>query len=589
MQLSGKYSYKSFESFSETPLPNFVVITGPNGAGKSHLLEAIKEGRIVDLTWPTDPTSRRLLTSVDLASSIAELNSGESRDSRIDEFQRLIHSFTRFDHDTAPSPQLTPSYRQNVVKTGTMSLEGIIRAEAMAGKPLYEWERDEFVKFAPNEFGSRDPFAVSVGSSFGLYQQTRTLNRFNRWQHEEFGTELPWQSEDDFLAIHGRPPWELLNGVLESLNLGFRFDEPASSIAPGSARAVMRNADGVELPLTELSSGEKTLMFIALAMYSGRRRPEVLVMPSVLLLDEPDAALHPSMIRNLLDLLVEEFVGRHGVSVIMTTHSPTTVALAPEESIYLMSSGQPRLSKATSRDAALSRLLIGVPNVSVRAEHRRAIIVESANDERLYFAIERALSSRIVSERSLSFLQAGGDSRADGKAAVLELVAKLRGQGVPVWGLVDRDDEMSEPHQYVFFDPSRYTLENVVLDPLGLGLMLLQEATPGLAEAIGTTYLEFEIDKHGQATVDFLTAVVVPPGAARGESVVKYLDAELRVDKYWLEVNGKAVLDSVLATYPALKEHRSRLMDRIVERVWQPRPGVIPRATADLLGRFRAD
>lgn len=68
----------------------------------------------------------------------------------------------------------------------------------------------------------------------------------------------------------------------------------------------------------------------------------------------------------------------------MTTHSPTTVALAEEDSIYLMSrEGSPRLAKAT-KDAALRSLLVGVPKLSIRADHRRTVLVESPVDERRY-------------------------------------------------------------------------------------------------------------------------------------------------------------------------------------------------------------
>jgi len=55
-----------------------------------------------------------------------------------------------------------------------------------------------------------------------------------------------------------------------------------------------------------------------------------------LLLDEVDASLHPSMIKNLLDVIEKIFL-KNGCKVILATHSPTTVALAPEESIYEIS------------------------------------------------------------------------------------------------------------------------------------------------------------------------------------------------------------------------------------------------------------
>ena len=57
--------------------------------------------------------------------------------------------------------------------------------------------------------------------------------------------------------------------------------------------------------------------------------------PQVLLLDEVDASLHPSMMQNMLNVIEKVFL-ENGVKVILVTHSPTTIALAPEESVYVM-------------------------------------------------------------------------------------------------------------------------------------------------------------------------------------------------------------------------------------------------------------
>ena len=73
--------------------------------------------------------------------------------------------------------------------------------------------------------------------------------------------------------------------------------------------------------------------------------------PDALLLDEIDASLHPSMIRNLIEAIQDIFL-KSGTKVILVTHSPTTVALAPEESVYVMNKeGENRIEKRTRGDA----------------------------------------------------------------------------------------------------------------------------------------------------------------------------------------------------------------------------------------------
>ena len=82
--------------------------------------------------------------------------------------------------------------------------------------------------------------------------------------------------------------------------------------------------------LDSLSSGEKVLMALCLSSfnrYLGRRQPKLL------LLDELDAVLHPSMVAALVTTLKSLFVPQ-GTKVIMTSHSAMTVAALDEADIF---------------------------------------------------------------------------------------------------------------------------------------------------------------------------------------------------------------------------------------------------------------
>jgi hypothetical protein len=81
------------------------------------------------------------------------------------------------------------------------------------------------------------------------------------------------------------------------------------------------------------------------------------------------------MIRSLLRVLNDVSVQRYGVKVILTTHSPTTVALAPEEAIYAMRrTPSPRLQR-TTRDHAVSALTVGISTLSVKLENKRQLLI----------------------------------------------------------------------------------------------------------------------------------------------------------------------------------------------------------------------
>ena len=78
-----------------------------------------------------------------------------------------------------------------------------------------------------------------------------------------------------------------------------------------------------------MSSGEKILVALAITIFQDDKTK----FPELILLDEIDATLHPSMIEKTLNVIKDVFI-RKGSKVIMATHSPTTIAHAPEESVY---------------------------------------------------------------------------------------------------------------------------------------------------------------------------------------------------------------------------------------------------------------
>src|SRR6201999_232657 len=83
------------------------------------------------------------------------------------------------------------------------------------------------------------------------------------------------------------------------------------------------------VPAIDLSSGEKVLLQLVLWLFTAGKEG---VFPKLLILDEPDAHLHPSMTQQFLDVISDVLVSKHGVREIISTHSPSTVALAPDGS-----------------------------------------------------------------------------------------------------------------------------------------------------------------------------------------------------------------------------------------------------------------
>ena len=168
------------------------------------------------------------------------------------------------------------------------------------------------------------------------------------WAHTQFETRRHAVSLDDVLAEYHQnypPPWDTLRDVMarmrevtgENCLFDFDFSDPARiRLGIGNFRefkfgAKMTNRTTREqYGLETLSSGEKILMTLCLTAFNqrlGGRRPKLL------LLDELDAMLHPSMIRALVEVLMSLFV-EQGSKVVMTSHSPMTVAALPEAEVF---------------------------------------------------------------------------------------------------------------------------------------------------------------------------------------------------------------------------------------------------------------
>ena len=79
---------------------------------------------------------------------------------------------------------------------------------------------------------------------------------------------------------------------------------------------------------------------------------------NTMVLDEPDAHLHPSMCKMMVEIFSEmsakKEIGGGGIRIIITTHSPSTVAFTPEGSLFVMqreADNKRSIRPTTSEDA----------------------------------------------------------------------------------------------------------------------------------------------------------------------------------------------------------------------------------------------
>lgn len=137
----------------------------------------------------------------------------------------------------------------------------------------------------------------------------------------------------------GQKPWEFMNELLSELGIDYRFkNEYTIDIWAGpldeipNLHAISKTGELIDEDvrlLSDLSDGEKSLIQLAFAVSSNFSSS----FTKVLLLDEYDATFNPSLTEKFYNLIDKYFI-KSGVVVIIISHSPTTISLAPSTACF---------------------------------------------------------------------------------------------------------------------------------------------------------------------------------------------------------------------------------------------------------------
>lgn len=103
------------------------------------------------------------------------------------------------------------------------------------------------------------------------------------------------------------------------------------------------NRDGVELGANDLSDGEKQLLMKVLPLFMGDMKGRVILM------DEPDASLHPSWQSYLLPIL-RRCAEENDCQFFLATHSPQVISSAYQEEIRILTRDEDGIIRAEHCD-----------------------------------------------------------------------------------------------------------------------------------------------------------------------------------------------------------------------------------------------
>lgn len=360
--------YKSITEFEETEIEEFSVFTGLNGSGKTHLLKSIKAGavgidsiNIEDISyfnfqtfliknqksvslrsidddktnaWNTVNNDRQILKNHDqkIRTIVGDIEFPYEQEVPDPSYQKRIKLIQdRINHITENHPK-----NRSLIKT----------VVSESGKYISEINEVDFKKVANYEPDDYE-LLENLSELFIDYQKKLVLSKLPI-DDRGYG-----KTEEEVEDMEKNSPWKFIDLMFKEFGLEHKVIPPdiktgdliESPTTPFQARLLIGDE---EIDFNDLSSGERILCSLAITVYQDNKS----TFPKLLLLDEVDASLHPSMCENLLSVIYNVFL-KNGCRVILATHSPTTVALVEEKTIFEVKRGSvaDKISKISQVEA----------------------------------------------------------------------------------------------------------------------------------------------------------------------------------------------------------------------------------------------
>ncbi len=319
--------YKSFDAgFEANLIGDLIILSGLNGSGKTQIVDIIRGYKNQDQNQKIN--RKILIDNVNI--NIEEIVHKSFRD------YSNISNITPSNVSSALSVKdtLWTWYQHHFLSYENGSINGHRRV-ARDAKNLLEQ------KFGPEKFRNKSisekEFKDTIPKDFVLYQDDIFTNKIGEifFNHAsrvyDNHARASMQNQRFDPAKLPQAPWILLNNLFEELNFNYRFKnhyERIEDIINEQPAIYGLTTDGSldesqKRNLEDLSDGEKAIISLVFAMTASEQ-----IQPKILLLDEYDATLNPSLVQALFKVLKTFFVDK-GTQVIIVTHSSATISLAP--------------------------------------------------------------------------------------------------------------------------------------------------------------------------------------------------------------------------------------------------------------------
>lgn len=386
--------YKSLqEGFEWKDIPSFSVITGVNGVGKSQLLEVIKGrsekpdsygnfSRIVrkisskngpEILIFSDNIAQR---SLSLNGLIEYVKNSDQRlvllrniDNNITSYQNNINYWRQQYAQTAD--KVTRLQLENEIKNHEETIRNFQNDKLNVNIYAYDEELNRIARKLTKKVEdlTEDEIRQNAIDNFESLTTIDELTRFIANENQKYMRRVTYlsemgQREEEDKLVNEERPYQAINRIFRQY--GFDYFEmlnpfPFDGKLNGEIR--FQGKGGEIVDYNSLSSGEQAIVQFVIWSYGQDFRGNRL---NTMVLDEPDAHLHPSMCKMMVEIFSEMSAkkeeGGGGIRIIMTTHSPSTVAFTPEGSLFVMQreTDNKRVIRPTTSETAVEVLSDGI-------------------------------------------------------------------------------------------------------------------------------------------------------------------------------------------------------------------------------------
>lgn len=357
-------SYKLYKKNSVYVLDgDLIILSGVNGSGKSQLLQIIaKNGK--------EQISRKLTQTNDVGESVP------LEDALLLSFRDNIDLGEDFG-------QFSVTYKQNCANSAWEYYKSNIQHQnnIFDAKKTKKYNEGSLVF---DDKGIKNASWRSINRLVDLlkenYQDEKVFSLTKTEIESILPAEFIWRNENDIVKQIGNlfyiaccdrvnkqiecststaifdnsawlknAPWTILNELFEKLNFKYRFKTDYNFSAPYMEENPKLRDNSEIRSLLDLSDGEKAILKLALISLDEEISKDI----NLVLFDEYDAPLNPSLTEAFYQV-IEKFYIEKGIQVIITTHSPATISLAPEYAqfyeVFPQSNASPKIVKVEQFD-----------------------------------------------------------------------------------------------------------------------------------------------------------------------------------------------------------------------------------------------